>query len=68
MTAHLVEDYIGGHWYTMCRDAYDEAVTRCDKCDELEFTDDMVYVEETDSYLCKTCYDEYMEEKENEVA
>ena len=52
----------------MCRDAYDEAVTRCDKCDELEFTDDMVYVEETDSYLCKTCYDEYMEEKENEVA
>lgn len=64
----IVEDYIGGHWYTMCRDAYDEAVTRCDKCDELEFTNDMVYVEEIDSYLCKTCYDEYMEEKENEVA
>lgn len=64
----MVEDYIGGDWYTMCRDAFDEEVTRCDKCDEFEFTDYMVYVEETDSYLCKTCYDEYMEEKENEVA
>lgn len=65
----LVEtECIGGHWYTMCIDAFDEAVTRCDKCDELEFIDDMVYVEEIDSYLCKTCYDEYMEEKENEVA
>lgn len=64
----VVDERIGGHWYTMCIDAYDEAVTRCDKCDELEFIDDMIYVEEIDSYLCKTCYDEYMEEKENEVA
>lgn len=47
---------------------FGEAVARCDKCDEPEFTNNMIYVEETDSYLCKTCYDEYMEEKENEVA
>lgn len=64
----VVDERIGGNWYTMCRDAFDEEVTRCDKCDELEFIDDMIYVEEIDSYLCKTCYDEYMEEKENEVA
>lgn len=64
----IVDERIGGHWYTMCRDAFDEEVARCDKCDEFEFIDDMIYVEEIDSYLCKTCYDEYMEEKENEVA
>lgn len=55
----VIDERIDGQWYTICRDAFDEEVTRCDKCDEPEFIDDMIYVEE---------YDEYMEEKENEVA
>lgn len=62
---------INGELYTMCSDAFDENVVYCERCGDYEWEDEAHFVDDT--CMCRSCYEEYMEEKaeeknENEVA
>ena len=63
---------INGEWYTMCETAFDDEVVYCDKCGEYEWKNEAMYVDELDEILCRDCYEDFInrkeEEKENEVA
>ena len=55
----------------MCSDAFDENVVYCERCGDYEWEDEAHSVDDT--CMCRSCYEEYMEEKaeeenENEVA
>lgn len=55
----------------MCSDAFDENVVYCERCGDYEWEDEAYFVDDT--CMCRSCYEEYMEEKaeeenENEVA
>lgn len=63
---------INGEWYTMCEEAFDDEVVCCGECREYEWKDEAMYVDELDEILCRDCYENFMnrkeEESENEIA
>lgn len=41
----------------LCKGCFaEEWFKRCDRCGEYEFENNIYYIEEEDSYLCKSCY------------
>lgn len=56
---------INGEWYTMCGDAFDEEVVCCDKCGEYEWRDKAM-VDDLNETLCRYCYEDFMNRKEEE--
>lgn len=57
---------INGTWYTMCEAAFDDEVVYCDKCGEYEWKNEAMYVDELDEILCRDCYEDFMNRKEEE--
>lgn len=57
---------INGEWYTMCEAAFDDEVVYCDKCGEYEWKNEAMYVDELDEILCRDCYEDFMNRKEEE--
>lgn len=57
---------INGSWYTMCDDALENEVFYCEECDEAEWISEACYIEELDRTVCRECYENFMNRKENE--
>lgn len=57
---------INGERYTMCVDAFDEEVVCCDKCGEYEWRDEAMYGDDLNETLCRNCYEDFMNRKEDE--
>lgn len=57
---------INGSWYTMCDDALEDKVFYCEECDEPEWLSEACYIEELDRTVCRECYENFMNRKEEE--
>ena len=57
---------INGSWYTMCDDALVDEVFYCEECDEAEWLSEACYIEELGQTVCRECYENFMNRKENE--
>lgn len=57
---------IDGSYYTICDDGLEEEVFYCEECDEAEWLSEACYIEELDRTVCRECYENFMNRKENE--
>ena len=57
---------IDGSYYTICDDGLEEEVFYCEECDEPEWRSEACYIEELGQTVCRECYENFMNRKENE--
>lgn len=60
-------EYVGDDWYSYETLNNNSDFTRCAECGEWLYTDDAYYYERTDCYLCESCYNEVIEEENEEM-
>lgn len=60
-------EYVGDEWYSYSTLENNSDFVRCEECGEWLYTDDAYYYERTNSYLCESCYNEVIEEENEEM-
>ena len=60
-------EYVGDDWYSYSTLRNNSDFICCAECGEWLYTDDAYYYERTDCYLCESCYNEVIEEENEEM-